>query len=93
MMGSKPELLSVDDALELLLTQALPLTEVVQVNTADALGRVLARDLQADADVPGWDNSAMGRLLTPCPEPDRNGPFLAGVAALRYKSAANPLEP
>jgi len=59
MMGSKPELLSVDDALELLLTQALPLTEVVQVNTAEALGRVLARDLQADADVPGWDNSAM----------------------------------
>jgi len=56
---SKPELLSVDQALELLLARAQPVGETEPVKTPSALGRVLAEPLHAGADVPGWDNSAM----------------------------------
>jgi molybdopterin molybdotransferase len=52
-------LLSVDEALAQLLAGAKPVTEVEQVPTMDAAGRVLARAQTSTMDVPPMDNSAM----------------------------------
>ena len=52
-------LLSVDDALTQLLAGARPVTEIEQVLTLDAAGRVLAQAQSSTMDVPPMDNSAM----------------------------------
>jgi len=52
-------LLSVDEALEVLLAGARPVTEVEEVPTLEATGRVLARAQTSAMDVPPMDNSAM----------------------------------
>jgi len=52
-------LLSVDEALEVLLAGARPVTEVEEVQTLEATGRVLARAQTSAMDVPPMDNSAM----------------------------------
>jgi molybdopterin molybdotransferase len=52
-------LLSVDEALEVLLAGARPVTEVEDVPTLEATGRVLARAQASTMDVPPMDNSAM----------------------------------
>ena len=52
-------LLSVDEALDVLLAGARPVTGVEQVPTLDAAGRVLAQDQRSTMDVPPMDNSAM----------------------------------
>ena len=52
-------LLSVDEALAQLLEGARPVTEVEDVPTMDAHGRVLARAQVSTMDVPPMDNSAM----------------------------------
>jgi molybdopterin molybdotransferase len=52
-------MLSVDEALEVLLAGAKPVAEVEDVPTLEASGRVLARALPSTMDVPPMDNSAM----------------------------------
>jgi molybdopterin molybdotransferase len=52
-------LLSVDEALEVLLAGAKAVGEIEQVPTLQASGRVLARPLASAMDVPPLDNSAM----------------------------------
>jgi molybdopterin molybdotransferase len=52
-------LLSVDEALARLLADARPLSEVENVPTMEAHGRVLARAQVSTMDVPPMDNSAM----------------------------------
>ena len=52
-------LLSVDDALKLLLSEARPVAEVEELATLEASGRVLARAQRSTMDVPPMDNSAM----------------------------------
>lgn len=52
-------LMPVEQALKQLLTDALPVTETEQVPLAEALGRILAEDVQSTLDVPPADNSAM----------------------------------
>ena len=54
-----PGLLSVDDALAQLLAGAVPITQVEEVSTLQAAGRVLARAQNSTMDVPPMDNSAM----------------------------------
>ncbi len=56
---ASPGLLTVDQALEKILSQATAIEQIEQVNTLDALNRVLAEDLHSTIDVPGYDNSAM----------------------------------
>jgi molybdopterin molybdotransferase len=55
------QLMSVEQALELLLQQAdlTPIRETESVSLADASGRVLAQPLAAELDLPPWPNSAM----------------------------------
>jgi len=52
-------LLSVDEALAMLLAQARAVSEVEEVPTLEAAGRVLARAQRSTMDVPPMDNSAM----------------------------------
>jgi molybdopterin molybdotransferase len=52
-------LLSVDEALEVLLAGARPVAEIEDVSTLEASGRVLARAQSSTMDVPPLDNSAM----------------------------------
>ncbi|MGH8688839.1 MAG: molybdopterin molybdotransferase MoeA [Burkholderiales bacterium] len=52
-------LLSVDEALEVLLAGARPVAEVEEAPTLEATGRVLARAQASTMDVPPMDNSAM----------------------------------
>ena len=52
-------ILSFDDALDRLLTQAQAVTETEVVPTGAARGRILAKNLVSPIDVPPMDNSAM----------------------------------
>jgi molybdopterin molybdotransferase len=52
-------MLSVDEALEVLLAGAKAVSEIEQVPALEASGRVLARALASTMDVPPMDNSAM----------------------------------
>ena len=57
--ASRPPLLSVEQAQAILLEQARPFTAEETLPLGRALGRVLAAELRAVVDVPGFDNSAM----------------------------------
>ncbi len=52
-------LMSLEDALQLLLSHAHPLVETERVSIAAALGRVLAEPVVSRITMPPWDNSAM----------------------------------
>ena len=52
-------LLSVDEALEVLVAGAKPVTDIEDVSTLEATDRVLARAQTSTMDVPPMDNSAM----------------------------------
>jgi molybdopterin molybdotransferase len=56
---ASPGLISVEQAIEKILSQASPVEQVESINILDALNRVLAEDLHSTIDVPGYDNSAM----------------------------------
>lgn len=56
---STPGLLTVEQAIDKILSQAKAVEQSESVNILDALNRVLAEDLQSTIDVPGYDNSAM----------------------------------
>jgi len=52
-------MLTMEQALELLLAQAQPPQEQERVPTIAGLGRVLGQPVRSTIQVPGWDNSAM----------------------------------
>ncbi|VAW50474.1 Molybdopterin molybdenumtransferase [hydrothermal vent metagenome] len=56
---SSSGLISVEQAIEKILSPAIPVKETESVNILDALNRMLADDLFSTIDVPGYDNSAM----------------------------------
>ena len=56
---SKPPMLSAVEALALLLKNASPVNEEETVPTQAALGRVLAKDIASQVDVPPLDNTSM----------------------------------
>ncbi len=52
-------LLTKQEALDLLISAAPPLTETETIATEEGLSRVLAQSVTSAIDVPAWDNSAM----------------------------------
>ncbi len=50
---------SVEEAREIILSQVVPVRETERVSLRGALGRILAADVAAPFNVPGFDNSAM----------------------------------
>ncbi|MCB6184584.1 molybdopterin molybdotransferase MoeA [Leeia sp. TBRC 13508] len=78
------ELLSVDDALALLLQNAKPARPTETIDTLYADGRVLAADVVSPIAVPGFDNSAMdgyGLHLSSIPEAPFSLPVVQRIAA------------
>ncbi len=55
----QPALLSVEEAVAALLSEARPLADQERIPLMQAGGRVLAEELHSPIDVPGFDNSAM----------------------------------
>jgi len=52
-------LISVDDAIEHILSMAEAVSEIENIIIEESYNRVLAEDIYADINVPGYDNSAM----------------------------------
>ena len=63
---SRPPLLSLDEALPLLLARAQPLPGLDEVSTFEGDGRVLAEDLLSALQVPPLDNSSMDGYAVRC---------------------------
>ncbi len=77
-------ILSFDDALDRLLTQAQAVTETEVVPTGAARGRILAKNLVSPINVPPMDNSAMDGYVVRCvdvPAPGTRLPVSQRIAA------------
>lgn len=87
------DLKSLEQALDLLLAQARPVSGVVQVELADALGRVLAQPILSEIDVPPWDNSAMDGYAVRSADITAAGTRLRISQRIPAGASAEPLEP
>jgi len=98
-------LLSVDEALATLLAQARAVSDVEEIPTLEAAGRVLARAQRSTMDVPPMDNSAMDGYAVKVSDLERNEslkvdqrimagsvgkPLAAGTAARIFTGAPIP---
>lgn len=79
-MNKKPNMLSADEALSLILAGARPLADIESVATAGALNRVLAERLVSTLDVPPLDNSAMDGYAVRVADIARDGPTTLRIA-------------
>jgi len=82
-------LLSVDDALAQMLARAKPVSEIEEVPTLEATGRVLARSQRSTMDVPPLDNSAMDGYAVRVAD----GPELRVSQKIMAGSVGQPLAP
>src|SRR2546422_10848553 len=82
-------LLSVDDALQLLLSNARAVADIEEVPTLEATSRVLARAQRSTMDVPPMDNSAMDGYAVRT----RDGGRLRVAQKIMAGSTGKPLEP
>ncbi|HTP61044.1 MAG TPA: gephyrin-like molybdotransferase Glp, partial [Burkholderiales bacterium] len=85
-------MLSVDEALGLLLAGAKPVAQVEQVPTLEAAGRVLAQAQTSAMDVPPMDNSAMDGYAVRLSDVSLNGKLKIGQR-IPAGSVGKPLEP
>jgi molybdopterin molybdotransferase len=86
-------LLSVDEALDILLAGARPVTEIEEVPTLEATGRVLARAQASTMDVPPMDNSAMDGYAVRLADVEAPGARLRVVQRIPAGAVGKPLEP
>lgn len=86
-------LLTMEEALELLLTQARPVSDTEQVPTMAGLGRVLAEPVASAIDVPRWDNSAMDGYAIRVGDLATTGGELRVAQRIPAGVAGQPLEP
>ena len=82
-------LLSVDEALEQLLSAARPVDAIEEIPALEATGRVLARAQRSTMDVPPMDNSAMDGYAVRVAD----GPKLKVAQKIMAGSVGTPLEP
>src|SRR6266404_6591059 len=82
-------LLSVDDALQLLLSKARAVVDIQEVPTLEATNRVLARAQRSTMDVPPMDNSAMDGYAVRT----MDGARLRVAQKIMAGSTGKPLEP
>src|SRR5918999_2649175 len=81
-MRSMSGLLTMDEALELVLGRVRPL-DVEQVELAAAAGRVLAEDIRATVDLPPFPSSAMDGFAVRAADTPGSLPIVARIAAGR----------
>ena len=89
----RPPLRNLDDALAELLGHAEPLPGSESVSTFDAEGRVLARDLVSELQVPPQDNSSMDGYAVRSSEIADEGVTLPVTQRIPAGSAGAPLAP
>jgi len=82
-----------DEALALLLGQAVVLTQVETQPLSAALGRVLAAPVRSRIDVPSWDNSAMDGYALRAADVPTPGTRLALSQRIPAGSVPAPLQP
>ncbi len=82
-----------EEAVELLLSHARPLTDTQSLGLHDALGRVLATPVKSGIDVPGWDNSAMDGYALRVADVPAEGTRLKVSQRIPAGTAPPPLEP
>ena len=92
-MNSRPPLRALDDALQALLAQAAPLSEMDTVATFEADGRVLAEDLVSPLQVPPQDNSSMDGYAVRSAEIADEGVPLAVSQRIPAGASPQPLQP
>jgi len=86
-------LLSVDEALEQLLSGARAVAEVEEVPTLEATKRVLARPQRSTMNVPPMDNSAMDGYAVRSLEVKESGTRLRVTQKIMAGAVGKPLEP
>ena len=86
-------LISVDEALALMLAGASPVVEVDEVPTLEAGGRVLARAQTSRMNVPPMDNSAMDGYAVRAAEAAKPGARLRVAQRIAAGSVGAPLAP
>ena len=89
---ARSPLLSLDDALQSLLAQVVPLPGFETVSTFEADGRVLAADLTSALQVPPQDNSSMDGYAVRHTDVPASGAVLRVSQRLPAGAAAHPLE-
>ena len=82
-----------EEALELLLDHARPVSETETLPLNDALGRILAEPVRSTIDVPGWDNSAMDGYAVRVADIPAEGTRLKISQRIPAGTAPRPLEP
>src|SRR2546426_306170 len=87
--GMNQGLLSVDDALQLLLSKARAVVDIEEVPTLEATSRVLARAQRSTMEVPPMDNSAMDGYAVRT----MDGARLRVAQKIMAGSTGKPLEP
>jgi molybdopterin molybdotransferase len=85
-------LLSVDEALQVLLSSARPVAEIEEIPTLEATNRVLARAQRSTMDVPPMDNSAMDGYAVRISDLN-NSPRLKVAQKIMAGTVGRPLEP
>ena len=85
-------LLSIDEALAQLLGGARPVTDIEEVPTLEATGRILARAQRSAMDVPPMDNSAMDGYAVRVADLE-NAETLRVAQKIMAGSVGQPLEP
>jgi molybdopterin molybdotransferase len=86
-------LLSMEEALELLLSYPEPIPDIERISTMSGLGRVLANPVVSRIDVPGWDNSAMDGYAIRIADLATTGGRLRVAQRIPAGVAGQPLEP
>jgi molybdopterin molybdotransferase len=90
---ASPGLISVEQAIEKILAQAVPVEQVEQVELLEALNRVLAEDLYSTIDVPGYDNSAMDGYAVRSEDCQSSGCMLPVTQRIPAGQVGSALEP
>jgi molybdopterin molybdotransferase len=94
-MNAPRPLMSLDEALERLLTtaRARPIAETESASTFDALGRVLAEDIRSPLDVPPADNTSMDGYAVRSADLPAAGTVLPVSQRIPAGQVGGPLEP
>lgn len=89
---ASPGLISVDEAIKSMLGAASAIVETEKIKIEDSLNRILAEDIIATLNVPGYDNSAMDGYAVRC-EDISAGVSLNISQRIPAGTTGKPLEP
>lgn len=90
---TKPPMLTAQQALDHLLSNAVTVNESEKVSTQAALGRVLAEDIKSLVDVPPLDNTSMDGYAVRCADTATPGQTLRIAQRIPAGSIGTELEP